>query len=102
MTSLLKSNSESRNEANLSNAEVNISFEQLSNPNNANILTIHVPSANPSFTWGDYDSVSFMHALKDAYTEVAHWRKNVTSLPYGNAGKSFVNLLMGQHLRQLH
>ena len=51
-----------------------------------------------------------MHALEDAYTEIVHRRKNVFSVPYGNAGKSFVselsrlsvNLLMGQHLRQLH
>ena len=56
----------------MSNAEVNIPFEQLSNPNNAIILPPHVLSANPLFSWGNYDSVSFMHALEDAYTEIAH------------------------------
>ena len=92
MTALPKSHSESRNEANMNNTEVNGSFKQLSNPNNAIILPPpppppHVPSASPSFIWGDYDSVPFMHALEDAYTEIAHWRKNVFSVPYGNAGK---------------
>ena len=34
-----------------------------------------------------------MYALEDANTEIAHWRKIVFFVPYGNAGKSFVSEL---------
>ena len=49
--------------------------------------------ANPSFSWGEYDSTFLTHALNEAYSEIVDWRKNTFPVPFGNAGKSFVSKL---------
>ena len=65
-------------------------------PNNAHPiqslpqLPSPVPLANPSFVWGSLDAESFIHSVSCAYSEVVHWRRNVFTVPYGNAGKKFV------------
>ena len=56
------------------------------------------PIANPSFTWGDYDSISITRSIEVAYSEVVHWRKNTFQVPLGNAGKGFVSELSRLYL----
>lgn len=56
------------------------------------------PIANPSFTWGDYDSISITRSIEVAYSEVVHWRKNTFQVPLGNAGKGSVSELSRLYL----
>ena len=65
----------------------------LVSPINANSLPSPVPMDDPRFTWGEIDSATFIHSIDAAYAEVVHWRKNIFTVPYGNAGKSFVSEL---------
>ena len=51
------------------------------------------PAAEPTFTWGSYDSATFIHSLNAIYDEVVHWKLNLFKVPYGKAGKSFVSEL---------
>lgn len=39
----------------------------------------------------------YTHRLNEAYSIVAHWKRNIFSVPSGNAGKSFVSELARQH-----
>ena len=63
MTALPKSHSESRNEGNMSNAEVNISFEQLNNPNNAIILPPPPPPPPPPIIYLGYHLLGVIMTL---------------------------------------
>ena len=54
--------------------------------------TFH-PATDPTFVWGNHNSINFCNSLKDAYREVVHWRKNCFKVPLGNVGKSFVSEL---------
>ena len=65
--------------------------------------TFH-PATEPTFVWGNHDSIHFCNSLKDAYRVVVHWRKNCFKVPLGNVGKSFVSttaLLPALHSNQL-
>ena len=62
-------------------------------PINAVSLPSPVPMTVPMFTWGDFDSATFIHSIDAAYAKVVHWRKNTFTVPYGNAGKRFVSEL---------
>ena len=62
-------------------------------PNNAHSLPAPSPMANPSFTWGSLSAESFIKSVSSAYAEVVHWRRNIFTVPSGNAGKKFVNEL---------
>ena len=55
-------------------------------------LPLFKPMAEPNFTWGERDSMSFCKVLQTTYDEVVHWRKNCFKIPSGNAGKSLVDL----------
>ena len=56
------------------------------------------PSSLPSpeqistanFQWGEYDGSSLGHAIKSAYVEAVHWRRNIFMIPSGKAGKDYV------------
>ena len=48
------------------------------------------PVAEPTFTWGELDSVTFIAHVNKAYDEVVHWNINLFSVPFGSTGKSFV------------
>jgi len=47
----------------------------------------------PRFTWGELDSETFTQGLNHAYSTVVHWRRNIFSIPSGNAGAGFVTEL---------
>ena len=49
--------------------------------------------AAPSFVWGDCDAETFSHSVTAAYPEVVKWKPNIFSVPFGNAGKKFVQEL---------
>ena len=49
--------------------------------------------ALPRFTWGELDSETFTQRLSHAYSTVVHWRRNIFSIPSGNAGTAFVTEL---------
>ena len=53
-------------------------------------LPLPTPTANPSFFWDEYDSTSIIASMSEAYSEVVHWRRNIFTVPFGNAGKAFV------------
>ena len=42
------------------------------------------------FIWGSKDGNSFSQLITWAYAEVAHWRRNLFTVPTGNIGKEFV------------
>ena len=42
------------------------------------------------FIWGSKDGNSFSQLITRAYAEVAHWRRNLFTVPTGNIGKEFV------------
>ena len=56
-------------------------------------LPDYTPVVPPKFRWGNIDGAEFARAIRMAYDEVAHWRRNVFLLPTGNAGKEFVREL---------
>ncbi len=56
-------------------------------------LPDYLPVSSPSFTWGTVSGPDFCTLLEDTYLEVTHWRRNSFSIPYGKAGRSFVNEL---------
>ena len=85
------------------NPEPHSSPELLSFPSPSSLLTCSpeifpelpafFPSAKPSFTWGSFDSATFINSLNATYDEVVHWKPNFFKVPYGNTGKSFVSKL---------
>ena len=64
----------------------------LTQQSSVNLPVLPPPDAPspPMFTWGKLDATSFTQSLEAAYNEVTHWRKNLFSVPFGNAGKKFV------------
>ena len=56
-------------------------------------LPAFTPMALPRFTWGELDSETFTQRLNHAYSTVVHWRRNIFSIPSGNAGAGFVTEL---------
>ena len=43
-----------------------------------------------------------MHSIIAPYDEAVHWKRNIFSVPSGNAGKSFVSAYLGPMQRDLH
>ena len=43
--------------------------------------------------WGEVDGPAFTSLIKDAYSEVVNWRRNLFTIPSGASGKKFVNEL---------
>ena len=50
-------------------------------------------SARREFTWGRLSGDDFADAIHSAYSEMAHWRRNVFLVPSGSVGKQFVKEL---------
>ena len=48
------------------------------------------PVADPSFSWGTFDSETLIAHVSDAYDEVVHWKMNLFLVPIGSVRKSFV------------
>ena len=51
------------------------------------------PTSDPvtfSFVWGNLVGQDFVDAIESAYAEVVHWRRNLFKIPWGSAGKDFV------------
>ena len=75
------------------------SSSPVSSPINAHLSSTQLPPlpsptplANPSFGGGgSLDANSFIQFISSAYSEVVHWDTFI--VPYGNAGKKFVNEL---------
>ena len=67
--------------------------ELLSSPEISPVLPAFSPSAEPSFTWGSFDSGTFINSLNATYDEVVHWKPNFFKVRYGITGKSFVSEL---------
>ncbi len=51
------------------------------------------PTTSPVFSWGVHNASDFCGILEATYTEVIHWRKNCFTVPFGKAGKDFVDVL---------
>ena len=51
------------------------------------------PIADPSFSWGNFDSETIIAHMKEAYDEVVHWKMNLFLIPFGSVGKSFITEL---------
>ena len=47
------------------------------------------PIADPSFSWGTFDSETLIAHVSDAYDEVVHWKMNLFLVPFGSVGKGF-------------
>ena len=45
---------------------------------------------DPCFTWGTLNSEEAITAIDNAYNKAVHWRRNIFSVPSGQAGKKFV------------
>ena len=43
----------------------------------------------PKFTWGRLNGEEFCTAIRSAYKETVHWRRNVSKIPSGKSGKDF-------------
>ena len=43
--------------------------------------------------WGDCEGLMFQEAIKKAYNQVVHWRRNIFKIPSGKAGKMVVKEL---------
>ena len=43
-----------------------------------------------SFVWGERDGTLFTDDLNEAYEKTVFWRKNLFTLPTGNAGKKYI------------
>ena len=56
-------------------------------------LPPHPTLPTPNFMWGNIDGETFTNAICSAYTEIAHWRRNIFKVPSGRAGKAFVSEL---------
>ena len=56
-------------------------------------LPPHPTLPTPNFMWGNMDGETFTNAICSAYTEIAHWRRNIFKVPSGRAGKAFVSEL---------
>ena len=56
-------------------------------------LSAFRPAEQPNFRWGAKEGVDFAHAVRVAYEEVVHWRRNVFLLPSGKVGKEFIREL---------
>ena len=67
--------------------------EESSNYANIPALPAFSELAPPQFTWGEEDPEVFIHSISVAFDEVVHWRRNIFSVPCGNAGKGFVSEL---------
>ena len=61
-------------------------------------LPDYPPVMPPSFTWGSVSSADFSSMLDSIYNEVTHWRRNCLSIPFGKAGRGFVNELSRLYL----
>lgn len=51
------------------------------------------PAAKPNFRWGALTGEEFCDAIRSAYSEAVHWRRNVFMVPSGKIGKQFVGEL---------
>ena len=51
------------------------------------------PISNSMFCWGDAVGSAFSSAVKAAYSEVVHWKRNIFMVPSGAQGKKFTNEL---------
>ena len=54
------------------------------------ILPAPSPIAEPTFTWGNIDSTTFIDQINEAYDEITHWRMNLFLVPFGSVGKGFI------------
>ena len=61
-------------------------------------LPDYPPVMPPSFTWGSVSGTDFSRLLDSIYNEVIHWRRNCFRVPFGKAGKGFVNELSRLYL----
>ena len=51
------------------------------------------PISNSMFSWGDAVGSAFSSAVKAAYSEVVHWKRNIFMVPSGAQGEKFTNEL---------
>ena len=51
------------------------------------------PIADPSFSWGNFDSETMIAHMNEAYDEVVHWKMNLFLVPFGLVGKSVITEL---------
>ena len=67
------------------------------NPDTDGWLPPNLPSfdrvAEPNFRWGALTGEEFTHVIHCAYSEIAHWKRNVFLVPSGKDGKAFVREL---------
>ena len=47
----------------------------------------------PRFSWADREGSEVVKVINEAYDEVVHWKRNVFSIPSGEAGKKFISEL---------
>lgn len=45
------------------------------------VLPDFVPASDPTFSWGSYESTTFITSLNAAYNEVVHWKPNFSEYP---------------------
>ena len=56
-------------------------------------LPVFSPMSAAGFTWGQLCASDFSQALQATYSEAATWRRNIISVPSGQARKKFVHEL---------
>ena len=50
------------------------------------------------FLWGNHSAADFANILEATYSEVVHWRRNCFAVPFGKAGREFVDELSKLYL----
>ena len=53
-------------------------------------LPLYTAASDATFTWGVMEGWEFSQAVRSAYAEAVHWRRNVFQVPSGGVGKDFV------------
>ena len=56
-------------------------------------LPAFTPLSSPDFSWDELPGHDLVQSVTAAYAEVVHWRRNIFSVPSGQAGKDFVREL---------
>ena len=60
-------------------------------------LPAYLPPAAANFKWGVLDAESFAQSVNATYEEVVHWKRNLSKIPSGKAGRMFVEELTRLH-----
>ena len=84
-----------------------ISHSESNNPHHSlNISRKYTPipsftaTPEPTFRWGDKDGEHLTEKIDQCYKEVVHWNRNLSKIPSGKAGTSFVREI--SHLFQAY